>query len=264
MVIVGEKLNSSIPSVQEKLAARDADFVKDMTQRQLECGADYIDLNAGAFLSGETEMLLWMLEAATAVEGAKFMLDSPDYRVLACALERFPLENAVLNSVTLEKERFNGVLGLVKKYNTGVVALPMDGKSVPKTASERFEKACALADALVENGVPEDKIFIDALVEAVCADFEAARETVETIRLVREKYPNIHITGGLSNVSFGMPKRKFINSAFLAAAIYAGLDSGIMDITNPDAPMILAASQLVAGKDEYCCGYMEAYNNLKG
>ncbi|NLA77212.1 MAG: dihydropteroate synthase, partial [Clostridiales bacterium] len=196
-------------------------------------------------------------------DGASFMLDSPDYRVLAAALERFPLKNTVLNSVTLEEKRFNGVLGLVKKYNTGVVALPMDGVCVPKTAPERFEKACALADKLIENSVAEEKIFIDALVEAVCAEYTASRETIETIRLIRGRYPYIHITCGLSNVSFGMPKRKYINNAFLSAAIYAGLDSGIMDITNPDAAMALAASLLVAGRDEYCCGYMEAYNNIE-
>ncbi|NLA76450.1 MAG: methyltetrahydrofolate cobalamin methyltransferase, partial [Clostridiales bacterium] len=76
MVIAGEKLNSSIPSVREKLAARDAQFVRDMTKRQLDCGATYIDLNAGAFLKDETEMLLWMLDNASAVDGASFMIDS--------------------------------------------------------------------------------------------------------------------------------------------------------------------------------------------
>lgn len=258
MLIIGEKLNSSVPSAQKAFQEMDADYVKGMALKQTGCGADYLDLNAGMF-SDEAEKLIWAAEQVRSVCKTPLVLDSVNPAAIAAVLERFEFEKLIINSITLEPARFQGMLPLVQKTGAGVIALPMDEKGIPKDAEGRVENACRMIAKLEENGVEQDRIYIDLIVEALSTDSGASVHALKAAAQLRAEYPAVHLVGGMSNVSFGLPKRKYINAAFLSAAVCAGLDTAIMDITSTDAKMALLAAQLVSGQDEFCMEYLSGY-----
>lgn len=263
MIKIGEKLNSSIPSVNAAFEKNDSAFVQEIARKQLECGADYLDINTAVFLEQEIEKMLWVVENVLAVQKrAGIMLDSPNAEAVGAALAKYPLKKVIINSITLEKERVEGVLPLLQQYHTSVVALPIDDNGIPSSAEDRFAVAERLISLLRKNGVQDGQMFIDCLVQALSSDSESGVETLRFIRMLRVAYPEVHITGGLSNASFGLPKRIAINNAFMTAAVTMGLDSAIMDVTNPAALMNLQAALLVNGLDEYCGEYIETYRDL--
>ncbi len=258
MLIIGEKLNSSIPSAQKAFLNSDADYIKEMAIKQTKCGADYLDVNAGVF-TDEAEKLLWAVEQVRGVCDTPLVLDSTNPAAVSAVLKRYDFKKLIINSITLEPARFEGMLPLVQKSGAGVIALPMDEKGVPKDAEIRVENARKLIEKLKQNDISEERIYIDLIVETLSVDAGAAVHALNAARQIHAEYPNVHLVGGMSNVSFGLPKRKYVNAAFLTAAITAGLDAAIMDITNTDAKMALLAAQLVCGQDDFCMEYLTGY-----
>lgn len=257
MIIIGEKLNSSIPSTLKGFQEKDEAFVRSIAEKQ--AGADYLDVNTG-MCDDESEMLVWAAKLALeAAPGCALMADSTDPRALRRLFESVALKRAIINSVTLEDDRLSGVLPLVKEYGTGIVGMPIDGDGIPKTAERRVENARRLIAILRGNGSADEDIYIDIVVEAAATGWDAPRAALDAAEALREEFPSIHLLVGLSNVSFGLPKRGIINQTFLACAMAKGVDAAIMDITNPAMKMRLAAANMLLGQDEYCMGYLEAY-----
>lgn len=261
MIIVGEKLNSSIPSVFRAFNERDEEAVKTLAERQIKGGAEYLDVNAAACMEKELEVLLWAAEKALSL-GAKVMIDSPNAEIVDAALSKLSLSDTIINSVTLESDRFDAVMKSVKKYGTRIVALPIDDNGIPSDAESRIALSSELVEKIRETGVRDSDIFLDVLIQTLGTDSECGRVALDTIRNIRAKYPDIHIIGGLSNISFGLPKRAILNSAFLTAAITNGLDSAIMDSANGDLIMSMRAALLANGYDEYCMDYIEAFREI--
>ncbi|MCI8501225.1 MAG: dihydropteroate synthase [Oscillospiraceae bacterium] len=262
MLIIGEKLNSSVPSAQKAFQEMDADYIKNMALRQTDCGADYLDLNAGMF-ADETEKLIWAAEQVQSVCKTPLVLDSVNPAAIAAVLKRLELERPIINSITLEPARFEGMLPLVQQAGAGVIALPMDENGIPKDAERRVENARRVIARLEENGVGQDRIYIDLIVEALSTDSGAAVHSLKAAAQLRAEYPDVHLVGGMSNVSFGLPKRRYVNAAFLAAAVCAGLDAAIMDVTSTEAKMALLAAELVGGRDEFCMEYLSGYRETQ-
>lgn len=261
MIIVGEKLNSSIPSVFRAFNERDEEAVKTLAERQIKGGAEYLDVNAAACMEKELEVLLWAAEKALSL-GTKVMIDSPNAEIVDAALSSLSLSDTIINSVTLESDRFDGVMNCVKKYGTRIVALPIDDSGIPSDAESRTALSCELIEKIREVGVKDSDIFLDVLIQTLGTDSDCGKVALDTIRNIRAKYPDVHIIGGLSNISFGLPKRAILNSAFLTAAITCGLDSAIMDSANGDLVMSMRAALLANGRDEYCMDYIEAFREI--
>ncbi len=262
MIIVGEKLNSSIPSVLRAFEARDSEFVRNIAEKQCRGGAEYLDVNAAVCMDAELDTLLWAVGEARSVAGAKFMIDSPNPDVVDAALSKLSLSDVIVNSVTLESDRFDRMMEVVIKHGTRIVALPIDDDGIPQEAGKRFEISSKLIEKIRKCGVRDDDIFLDVLIQTLGTDSASGVAALDTIRLVRKAYPDVHITGGLSNISFGLPKRAIINGAFLTAAVTCGLDSAIMDSANDELRMTLRAALLANGKDEYCMDYLDCYRDI--
>ena len=261
MLIIGEKLNSSVPAAQQAFIDRDADYFKNIALKQTACGADYLDVNAGVF-TDETDKLLWAVEQVTSVCKTPLVIDSANPKAAKAVFERFELQKPIINSITPDEDRFSGMIELVKRYETGIIALPLGKSGMPKDAQERIDNARAMIARLCENGVPEDRIYIDLIVETLSVEYGAAKCALDATLAIHREFPEIHLVGGMSNVSFGLPKRMYINAAFLTAAMVCGLDSAILDITNANTKMALLSSQLVLGEDEYCMNYLGGYRDL--
>lgn len=256
MIKVGEKLNSSIPRTREALERRDASYIVELAGKQLEAGADLLDVNASVFMGGELETLLWMMGIVQKETGARLMLDSPNAAVIAQALAADTVGDAVVNSVTLDEGRLAAILPLLKQYNAGIVALPIGSSGIPKTPEARLGNVQKLMERFDGEGVGHSRIYIDPLVEALASDSGAVLVTLETVRLVRAAYPDVNILCGLSNVSFGLPGRKLMNSTFLAGAMLAGANAAILDVTDTGIQETLAAAWALSGRDEYCMEYL--------
>ena len=263
MIIIGEKLNSSIPSTLEILSAKNEGAVKELAARQARAGADYLDINTG-MCDNEEEMLVWTAQLAMeAAPDCGIMADSTNPAALKRLFETVEMKKVIINSVTLEEDRLKGVLPLLKNYDTGIVAMPLDGDGIPKTADRRVQNAGKLIGILRDEGAKDQDIYVDIVVEAAATGWDAPKEALLAARRLHEEYPDVHLLAGLSNISFGLPKRGIINQAFLACAMTTGMDAPIMDITNHAMKMHLKAAEMLLGQDEYCMNYLTAFREME-
>lgn len=256
MIIIGEKLNSSIPRTFEAMQARDDAAIIAIATAQERCGAHYLDVNTAMFGEEELAVMQYVLPLLMAHTSCGIMLDSPSPAVIEGGIGLADGRDVILNSVTLT-DRLEEVLPIALAHHTGVVGLPIDDEGIPNEVERRVANALKLAAILLERGIPADKIFIDILAESVALDSNVGMTAIRTAQGIRMENTGIHLTCGLSNVSFGLPKRGAINAAFLTALICAGADSAIMDITSPKMQEALLAANLIAGLDEYCMDYIE-------
>ena len=254
MLIIGEKLNSSIPSTLKMLKERDDQAIIRLMKAQEDAGADFLDLNAALLGEEELPMLKHLVELALTNTHCGIALDSPNAKVLLSAAEAVKGRPLIFNSVTA-CERIDEILPAAASLHAGVVALPMK-KRMPEDARERAEIAEELIARLTGAGVREEDIFIDCIVEALSAGDERPRAALDAIRMIRTAHPKVHLTGGISNVSFGLPGRAQVAATFLAMAIAEGLDSAILDITSPAIKSSLMAALALNGEDEFCMDYI--------
>lgn len=256
MVRIGEKLNSSIPAARKLMEERDAGGLAALARRQLDGGADLLDVNAAVFLRDEADVLAWAIGAVQAATGARVMVDSTNPEAVRAALVADRVGGAVVNSVTADCARLDAIAPLLQTHGASVVALCMDESGIPPTAEGRLAAATLAVDGFIARGVPRERVWLDPLVEALAANPGAGAVTLETIRLIRRRWPDITVVCGLSNVSFGLPRRKAVNAAFLSAAVAAGLDAAILDPCDEELSLTAAAAWAVAGRDEYCMEYI--------
>jgi len=258
MIIIGERINATRKNIAAAMERKDAEFIKNEALRQSECGANYIDLNAGLGKGREREDLTWLINTVQSAGDFPLCLDSSDPAVLEACLPLVKNPDRMINSINGETKRIENLLPVIKKNaDAKVIALTMDDDGIPCTAEKRVEIGISVIKLLVGGGVQEENIFVDALVQPVSVDQQNAVVYLNAVKELKRLYPKVRATCGLSNVSFGLPRRKLINQYFISVAIYAGLDSAIIDPL--DAPMreAICVTEMVAGKDEYCMNYIQ-------
>ena len=258
MLIIAERINSSRKQIAKAIADGDREFIQAEAKAQASAGAHYIDVNAGTFVDEEAEKLKWVVEAVQEATELPLSIDSPDPGVIKAVMplmKRTPM----INSITLEPSRLEGVLPLVVEHRTKVIALCQAEQAMAETAEQKVELAGQLVEKLAGAGVPRDDVYIDPLVYPLSTNPKSAVATLEAIAEIMKMFPGVHTVCGLTNVSYGLPARKLVNRAFLAAAIASGLDAAIIDPTDKLLFAMLKAATLVAGKDDYCMEYICAY-----
>lgn len=262
MLIIGEKINSSIKSVAAAIETKDNNFVQKLAMDQVGAGADMLDVNAGVFIDREVQLLPWLVKKVQEVADVPLCIDSPNPEALKAAL---PLHRgkALVNSISLEAGRYDSIVPVVKEFGASVVALCMDEHGIPHNADGRVEIACRLAEKLRLDGVSYDDIYFDVLVQPISVDITFGMAALETIRGIRKYLPGTHTTCGLSNVSFGLPERKLLNSAFAATLVAYGMDTFIIDPLDPRIMAMIAASKALTGQDEFCEEYLTAFRSGK-
>jgi 5-methyltetrahydrofolate corrinoid/iron sulfur protein methyltransferase len=258
MKIIGERINGTWTRVKKAVLGRDTAFIQDLARRQVEAGADWLDVGASTPPEREVEDLVWLVHTVQEVVGVPLCLDSANPRALAAAV-REVREAPLINSISGEQERLDGILPLISGTECEVIALAMDERGVPSTVEDRLTAIRPVLDALHQAGVPDERIYVDPLVMAIAANTESGGIAFEAIRAVRSEYPGAHISCGLSNISFGLPVRTLINQAFLTLALEAGLDTAILDPLDQELRRALLAAEVVLGRDRYCLNYTRAY-----
>ena len=264
MIVIGEKLNTSIEEVGEAVQNGDVETIKELALSQVRAGAAYIDVNCGTFVDREPELLSWMTEILTEYTDTPLCIDSPNPRAIEEALKVTGKCKPIINSITGQRQRYNSILPLILEYGTSVISLCMDDDGIPYTVDARVSVAERLVEDLVRDGVDYEDIFIDPMVQPMATDQSSGQMTLKTIAGIKERLPGIKTICGLSNISFGLPERSSVNKAFLVLAINAGLDAAILDPTDHGIVSLAYAAKLMSSQDDYCLGYLESIRKLNG
>ncbi len=260
MIIIGEKINGSIPIVAKAIAERDSEFIKERARIQAAANATFIDCCASVPEAEEVETLKWMIDCIQEVTDLPISVDSPSPAVLAEVFS-YCKRPGLINSVSMEGDKIDNIFPLIADTEWNVIALCSDDTGIPKTAEDRLRVFNNIMAKAKEYGIKPSRIYIDPLVEMLCTSEDGIAMNVEVISTVRKQYPDIHIVAAVSNISFNLPMRKYVNLGFTVLAMNAGLDSGILDPTNRDMLGLIYATEALLGQDDYCMEYIGAYRD---
>ena len=258
ITIIGERLNSTRRAVAAAIAERNADFVRKEAIAQTEAGADFLDINAAARLAREIDDLKWMIGVVQEAVATPLCIDSPSPGAIAAGLEAARGE-VLVNSITAERERAERILPLVRDRGARVVGLTMSESGMPATGAQRRELAQEIVDLATKHGVAADHVYIDALVRPVSTECAQGRQFLEGVRAIRDARTGAHVICGLSNVSFGLPRRRLLNRTFLAMAMAMGLDAAIVDPLDRRLMATIRAGCALLDMDEFCVEYLAAH-----
>lgn len=254
-IIVGERINPTGKKLlQAQLREGCMDKVLQFAEEQESGGARILDVNMGMSGIDEKAMMLRAIEEVSGVTNLPLSLDSSHVDVLEAALRHYP-GRALVNSVSMEKEKLEKLLPIVKKYGAMFILLPLSDKGLPENPEEKNGIIEAVLQRAIELGMTKEDVVVDGLVATVGANKQAALETLDTIRYCKRN--GLATICGLSNISFGMPERSFVNTAFLTLAIREGLT---MAIANPSQELLVScalATDLLLAKEEADIRYIE-------
>jgi len=261
MLTIGEKINGSIKSTAEAINKKDILFLKDLADKQLKAGADFIDVNVGTG-KNESETMKWLIGELINSGITSISIDTADEEVLKAALQASQKNKSlIINSITAEEKRLKSFLPYVKEFNTDVVALVMGSEGVPKNVEPRIKNCETIYEACKKEGIDTSKILFDPLIVPQATDQSQCTVTLKTIELIKTKYPETKICLGLSNLSFGLPLRKLVNTTFIAMAISRGADAALLNPLDQKLMSTIKAAEMIMGKDKFCKNYIKSFRN---
>jgi 5-methyltetrahydrofolate--homocysteine methyltransferase len=255
--VIGERINTTLKKVQAAVADRDAEYIREDVKKQTEAGTTYIDVNAGARIGYEEADMKWLLEVVQEATNLPLCLDSPDPNILEMAYG-LVRQKPMINSISLEKDRFDPMIKYLRGKECRVIALCMDDSGMPKTVEDIVSRARQLVKELEQIGFKRDDIFIDPLVQPMSVDVGNGNMAMSAVRTIMTELEGVHTTGGLSNISYGLPQRRIVNRCFLAMMVANGFDSAIMDPLDKDLMAMVTTSDMIAGNDAFCMNYLKA------
>lgn len=260
-MMIGERINpTGKKKLQEQLREGSLEMVSAFAEEQEACGASILDVNMGMSGIDEKEMMLRAIETVSSISSLPLSIDSSHVDVIEAALRRYP-GRALINSISYEKVKFESLLPIAKKYGAMFILLPLSDTGLPENLQEKTEIIEKIKTRALELGMRKEDIIVDGLVTTVGANKTAAVETLETIRYCKEN--GLATACGLSNISFGLPERSYVNTAFLTMAIQAGLT---MAIANPSQELLVSlafASDLLLNKENADIRYISLMEAVK-
>jgi 5-methyltetrahydrofolate--homocysteine methyltransferase len=261
VLIVGERINCTRKRIGQAARERDAEFIKNEAIRQVEAGAQLLDVNGG-IASQEVELLPWLVGVVQEVVDVPLCLDSADPEALSAAL---PLcrKRPMINSITDEPERKSAILPLIKQFGTQAIALCLSPSGPPSSLEDRVGTAGRLVDFLTSEGLAPEDIYVDACIFPLSVGAHHTVAMLQAVDHLASRYPGIHISCGLSNVSHGLPVRRLLNEVFLMMLMGRGLDAAIVDPTDFHLMACIRAAEALLGRDEFCADYLRAYRSGK-
>lgn len=260
MQIVGELINASRKKIRNEIKEKNYDEIARVAKEQAEHGADFIDVNAGIFVGQEEDYVKWLINTVQENVEAPCCIDTPDPKVLEEAA-KVHKGAPMLNSISLEKDRWDKMLPVLRGTDMKVIALCMSDEGMPYTKDDRMKIAERLINGLQQNDVPLDNIYVDPLVQPIGSGDNFGIEFLNTIEALNKEFEGVHTICGLSNISFGIPKRKLANQTFMTMAITKGLDSAIMNPLDKKMMANIIATETLLGRDPFCENYMNSYRD---
>ena len=262
MLIVGELINASRKEIRAAIENQNKDTIQQIAVQQFENGADFLDANAGVFVGKEAEYLKWLVTTIQEDVDTPCCIDSPDPKAIETALSVHK-GTPMINSISMEKERYDALMPLIAGTDYKVVALCMSDAGMPETADARISIAEELVNNLVKNNIPLDNIYVDPLVQPLSTNDNYGTEFLESIEMIMSRFPGIHTICGLSNISYGLPERMLLNQTFMIMTITKGLDGAIVNPLDNKMMAAIITAEALAGNDEWCEQYLLAYRQKR-
>ena len=260
--MIGERINpTGRKTVLAALEAGDFDIVRTDAISQVQAGAEVLDVNAGVPGADEPALLQQVMRTVMEVTDVPLCIDTADPLALEAALSIYE-GKALINSVNGEDKSLQTVLPLVKEHEAAVIGLCMDDDGIPATPEARLRAAAKVIEQAAKLGIPPEDVVIDPLAMTMGADHNAGRMTLETIELIVREF-GVNITMGASNISFGLPDRRFVNATYMAMAIHAGLTCPITNPLEPEVAIAVLGADLAMGRDEYGMNWIKAFRQRK-
>ena len=260
MIIIGEKINGAIPSVKQAIEERNEALIIQRTLAQAAAGADFIDCAPSTATDIEYETMVWLIGIMQGATDVPLCIDSPDAALLARIIEEGHLKRpGMVNSVNEEGNKCETIFPLIAGTPWEVIGLTCDRDGIPADPQKKVDIAKRIIDKAAHYGVELSKLHIDPCVMALSTQPSAMEDFAYCIRAIHEYAPQVKVTGAISNISFQMPARKYVNMNCMAYAMAAGLDSAIIDPCSADMMGTIYACQALWMEDKGGRKYNRAY-----
>ncbi|MFH1777181.1 MAG: dihydropteroate synthase [Candidatus Omnitrophota bacterium] len=258
MLIIGERINGLFKDVARAIQEKDKTIIQNLAKKQVNFGADMLDLNTGPASLNPQEDIVWLVNTVEEVTDKPVAIDSPKTEVLERGLEAVGRSRPMINSTTAQKEKLDLIIPLAVKYKASVIGLTMSEKGIPSDAHAKSELALQIIAACMEHGVTTEDIYIDPLILPVNVAQAQVKDTLAAIKNIRSlSDPAPHVILGLSNVSQGAKYRGLINRTYLVMAMAMGLDGVIMDPMDTDLMDALRTARILLNQSIYCESYLK-------
>jgi len=259
MLVIGDRINGMFGDVRRAIQRQDREVIQDLARRQVEAGAQALDLNVGTASDEPVEAMLWLMEAVQEAVDVRLCIDSAKNVVFEPALDACR-GRPIINSTTGAQDKLDFFLPLARKYDAELIALTIDEAGVPSTTEARLEIAMRVLVAAMGQGLPADALYIDPVVLPVSAVQDQPARVLEAIGQFRQlSSPPPHVVVGLSNISQNAARRSLINRTMLVMAVAHGLDAAIIDPLDTEMMDAMITAELLLNKHLYCDSYLEAY-----
>lgn len=258
MFIIGELINGMYPYIGKALKEKDKAVIQEYALRQIEAGADALDLNCGPASAEPASDMQWLIEAVQEVTANPLVLDSSKPKVIESGLKAAK-NKAIINSTTSDPEKLALLVPLAKKYQAKLIGITISAKGIPQNKDERLELGAAIVAGCLGQGFNLEDLYLDPIVLPVNVAQSQMQDILESIRefkIISTPAPKSIV--GLSNVSQGASMRSLINRTFLTMAVAYGLDAAILDPLDKDLMETLITAELILNKHIYCDSYLEA------
>lgn len=258
MKIIAEKINGTRKRVAQAIQERDAAFIQNLAREQASIPhTAWVDANAGTAPQREPEDLIWLVETIQSAIDKPIALDSANPKALEAAIKVVKTK-PMINSISLEPGR-RDIFPIVAEHDCPTVALASGEKGLPKTQEECLGNIARLLEKTRSMGIKDGNLYVDPLAMTIGSGIRNGLIFFDSVREIRRQFPEVHITCGLSNISFGLPARTYINRVFLALSMQAGMDCAICDPNNHDIQTTILATELLLAEDKHCLNYTRAF-----
>ena len=258
MYIISERINGLFASVSRAIDDRDAKWIQDHAIRQLECGAQALDINTGPGREDGPAVMEWLVKTVQEVTEVPLCIDTPGIKTMAAGL-RAAKNRTIINSTTAEKARMDKLFPLAKEHGAEVICLTMDERGIPNSAEARAEMAMLMMTTAMEHEVMPERLLLDPLVLPIKAAQDQGAKVIEAIRLFRTlNDPAPRTVVGLSNISNGAKDRSLLNRTYLAMLMGAGLSAAILDPEDAELMKTLKSAQILLDQKLYCDDFIRA------
>ena len=258
MIIIGELINASRKAIGAAIEGQDTAAIQKVAEDQHSAGADFIDVNAGIFVDKEPEYLSWLVQTVQQTIAGPCAIDSPNPKAIEAALAVHQ-GTPMINSISLEKERYDNLMPILAGTDMKVIALCMSDDGMPETVKDRLKIADKLVNGLLQNNIKLENIFVDPLVQPMSVNNGFGMEFINAVEQIMERFEGVHTACGLSNISYGLPARPYLNQTFMVMAITKGLDGAIVNPLDKKMMANITAAETLAGKDNFCMNFLQAY-----
>ena len=261
MIIIGENINATIPRINELIVNHDGTSLEDLAVRQERSGANIIDVNVATGVgTAEDEIsdMKWLIELIKDKVDVKLCVDSADTSVLRAGIEAGGEKIGLINSVKATENNIAEVLPLAAEYRLPVIALAMDEAGIAADSNTRIKACEKVIKGAQAHNVPVENIFFDPLVMPVSTDISQGMTTLETLKGIKEEFPQAKTVLAVSNVSFGLQKRTLINQALIHMSQFLSVDALLVNPLNEGLMLTIKAGETVMGRDRHCRKYSRA------